>query len=265
MLGKLLKYEIRAMGRIMLPLYLVMIFIAGLFAVNMRMSMSGNAKALLEKFALITGFLFFAAIMAVGVVMLIMVIQRFYRNLLGTEGYLMFTLPVTTLQHIISKALTSLIWIVIGIAAGAAAGFLMVGILSNIPEFMKELQDAWKMFFSTKDLAAKVILLVIFLIVGITESLCKVYAAMAVGHQLSSHRVIGSVGAYIGFGIVELILGNILSADNALFGKLIGTFNQAFSTIPNSVLIQLIIVSVIGTAVYGVLAWFLLDRHLNLE
>ena len=42
MLGKLLKYEIRAMGRIMLPLYLVMIFIAGLFAVNMRMSMSGN-------------------------------------------------------------------------------------------------------------------------------------------------------------------------------------------------------------------------------
>ena len=53
MLGKLLKYEIRAMGRIMLPLYLVMIFIAGLFAVNMRMSMSGNAKALLEKFALI--------------------------------------------------------------------------------------------------------------------------------------------------------------------------------------------------------------------
>ena len=180
MLGKLLKYEIRAMGRIMLPLYLVMIFAAGLFAVNMRLGLSGTAKTVVEKFALITGFLFFAAILAVMVVMTLMVVQRFYRNLLGTEGYLMFTLPVTTLQHIVCKALTSLLWIVIGIGAGVLSGFLMVGILSNIPEFMEELQEAWRMFFSTDGLAVRIVLFAVLVIVGIVESVCKVYAAMAI-------------------------------------------------------------------------------------
>ena len=66
---KLIKYEIKAMGRIMLPLYAVMMFAACLFAVSMKMNLSGPVRVLLERFALITGFLFGAAILAVGVVM----------------------------------------------------------------------------------------------------------------------------------------------------------------------------------------------------
>ena len=138
MLGKLIKYEFKAMGRVMLPLYVVMIFLAGLLSFNLKTGMNDSAQSLLQKFAIILAFLFFAAVMAVFVVMVIMVIQRFYKNLLGTEGYLMFTLPVSTWQHILSKALTAMIWIVLGIAAGTAAGFLMVGILSSVPEFIKE-------------------------------------------------------------------------------------------------------------------------------
>ena len=38
MLGKLLKYELKAMGRIILPLYLVLILAAGLFAVNIKLN-----------------------------------------------------------------------------------------------------------------------------------------------------------------------------------------------------------------------------------
>ncbi len=265
MLGKLLKYEIRAMGRIMLPLYLVMIFAAGLFAVNMRLGLSGTAKTVVEKFALITGFLFFAAILAVMVVMTLMVVQRFYRNLLGTEGYLMFTLPVTTLQHIVCKALTSLLWIVIGIGAGVLSGFLMVGILSNIPEFMEELQEAWRMFFSTDGLAVRIVLFAVLVIVGIVESVCKVYAAMAAGHQFSGHRILASVGAYIVFGIVELILGTVFSADNKVFGGLVGSVGRAVGNIPNGSMLVFILVALIGVIVYGGLSWYLLDRRLNLE
>ena len=38
MLGKLLKYELKAMGRVLLPLYLVMIAACGLFALNIKLT-----------------------------------------------------------------------------------------------------------------------------------------------------------------------------------------------------------------------------------
>ena len=126
MLGKLLKYEIKAMGRVMLPLYAVMVFAACLFAFNLRLNMSGVAKFIVDRFAIVTGFLFGAAVLAVFVVMVIIVIQRFYKNLLGTEGYLMFTLPARTHEHILSKAISSFLWILIGGAAGLAALTIIV-------------------------------------------------------------------------------------------------------------------------------------------
>ena len=39
-----------------------------------------------------------------------LLVERFYHNLLGNEGYLMFALPVSTSEHIIAKILTALIW-----------------------------------------------------------------------------------------------------------------------------------------------------------
>ena len=137
MLGKLLKHEIKAMGRIMLPLYAVMIFAACLFAFNLRMNMSGMAKFIAEKFAIVTGVLFGAAVMVVGVVMIVMVIQRFYKNLLGTEGYLMFTLPARTHELILSKALSAFLWMFIGVVSGMIAGFAMVAITSNVAAFAR--------------------------------------------------------------------------------------------------------------------------------
>ena len=74
MLGKLIKYEFKAMGRVMLPLYAVMIFLAGLLSFNLKTGMNDSAQSLLQKFAIILAFLFFAAVMAVFVVMVIMVI-----------------------------------------------------------------------------------------------------------------------------------------------------------------------------------------------
>ena len=266
MLGKLIKYECKAMGRIMIPLYLVMIFVAGIFAFNIKHGMSDNAQTLLQRFAIITSFLFFAAVMAVFIVMFILIVQRFYKNLLGTEGYLMFTLPTNTLQQILSKALTAMLWITVGIGAGIAAGFLIVFILSDVPEFLREIESAWKMLVGNKINVVNIVLAVVLIFLGILESLCKIYASIAIGHQFNSHRLLMSIVAYIAIGIVEMVLTAI-----PFVNRFIGKINITISSDPGAVspafrqMLPLYAGVILGIAVYGTLTWYLLDRRLNLE
>lgn len=265
MLGKLLKYEIKAMGRIMLPLYAVMIFTSCLFAFNTRLNMSGIAKVVVDRFAIVTGFLFAAAVLTVGVVMVIIVIQRFYKNLLGTEGYLMFTLPTRTHEHILSKAISAFLWIMIGIAAGVLSGILMINIVSSWPEFLRELEDIWNQI-SPAHKVSPIIWLCVLIAVGIFESLCKVYAAIAAGSQFGSHRLIGSVLAYVAFGLIEMLLGLIVAHTkilSALKAALVGTNSAAPFTVKN--MQAGILTALAGVVIYGLICWYLLDRRLNLE
>ena len=263
MLGKLLKHEIKAMGRIMLPLYAVMIFAACLFAFNIRMNMSGMAKFIAEKFAILTGILFGAAVLVVGVVMIVMVIQRFYKNLLGTEGYLMFTLPARTHELILSKALSAFLWMFIGVVSGVIAGFAMVAITSNVPEFLRQVREIWKQISPAYSLTP-VIWLCVMMIAGVMESLVKVYAAIAVGHQFHSHRLAGSVLAYFGFGLIELLL-SFVSNKLHLFpdGFIRSASTAGFLSVRDMQIGTL--VTLIQIAIYGFLCWYLLDHRLNLE
>ena len=259
MLGKLLKYELRATGRIMLPLYLAVIAVGAVFAAIIRLSMSDAAKAFLDAFAVISGFVFALVLTAVVVVMAILVIQRFYKNLLGNEGYLMFTLPVTTLDHILSKWISSLIWILGGIIAGGATGLIMISITSDLGEFYGELTQLWNTFI-TQATAAKIAMFVVMLILSIADSIMKVYAAIAVGHQWGNHRLAGAVLAYIGIGVIEMLLiacppvSRMMSkVDNAMNSFSMGGFGVLYA------------ISIISILIYGGLTWYLLDRRLNLE
>ena len=258
MLGKLMKYEIKAFGRIMLPLYGLMVVVSVLFAVIMRLSMNGFAKFLLDKFAVISGFLFVAAVLAVMVVMMIMVIQRFYRNLLGTEGYLMFTLPATTLENILSKGITAVLWILIGGVAGVIAGFSMVAIVSDMDEFIRQINEIITYLHGDEELVRNVLLMILMIVFGLIASISKIYAAIAIGHQLPTHKLFGAVIAFIGIGIFEIIITSIPGVRS-----LLGT--QMFEISKVRMTITTVIVSLLQTVLYGAITWWLLDNKLNLE
>jgi ABC-type transport system involved in multi-copper enzyme maturation permease subunit len=49
-------------------------------------------------------------IVGIFVITLIVILQRFYKNLVKEEGYLMFTLPVKPWELITSKLIASVIW-----------------------------------------------------------------------------------------------------------------------------------------------------------
>ena len=124
MLRKLIKHELRATVRVMGPMHLLMLAAAvgGNIAVYHLVESDAAVLNMVGVFLLMV---FVAAIAGAFIVSFVLMIQRFYKNLLRDEGYLMMTLPVTVHEHVLSKLIVSIIWA----AATAVTTMLAMGIL----------------------------------------------------------------------------------------------------------------------------------------
>ena len=266
MLRKLVKYELIATGRIMIPLFLAMIAATAAMGLNLRFNNgTGNSWIL----SLIVIFLFVAAIFAVVIISTLLILMRFHRNLLGEEGYLMFTLPATTLDHLLSKGLTALIWAVAAGATGVVCGALFVAILGGWRDFTSEIGYVWDALLTQGAGRARmyVFLTILAILVGILETTAKIYASIAVGHQWSDHRIVGSAIAYIGFGIIEVILAAVIHLPRMLSYRQVIEIEGINANIEISYagLVIPILIAAAGILIYGFIAWYMMDRKLNLQ
>ena len=137
MLGKLLKYEIKATSRILLPLYLVLFVVAVVNRVLNPFEILENAQGFNIQILVnvLSVILYFTIAFSVMAATFIIMIQRFYKNFLGDEGYLSFTLPVETWKHVLSKLLTSMMWIILSILAVIASIIIIADIDSLMSGF----------------------------------------------------------------------------------------------------------------------------------
>ena len=110
MLRKLIKHEFRATGRIMLPLFAAIIVLSVMAGFSTRILDNPDSIPLFNAIGIFILCAYFAALSSVGIVALVIMLQRFEKNLLGDEGYLMFTLPVSVDKHIFSKLIVSVVW-----------------------------------------------------------------------------------------------------------------------------------------------------------
>ena len=119
MLGKLIKYDLKALAKILAPLWGVLLVMGIIFGISIRSNLEGIGNTMIV-FSLVV---IVAVIVAIFVVNVIIVIQRFWKGLLQEEGYLMFTLPVTTRSLILSKVISALI-----ISCGTAFVISLLGV-----------------------------------------------------------------------------------------------------------------------------------------
>ena len=206
MLGKLLKHEFRATGRIMLPLMgalLALALMANLSIRGMTSSLS-DIPALRILFILILIF-FGMGIVAVGVMALVVMVSRFYRNLLKSEGYLMFTLPVSVHELIWSKLIVSLVWffatalfifLILALTGLNLSGTNLEMIFSEFPswsEVVRELDELGIRGALTQLMAWSAVIMLL----GAIVSCLHFYGAMALGHMFTKNKVLLSVVFFI--------------------------------------------------------------------
>ena len=206
------------------------------------------------------------------VVTAVILIQRFYKNLLGDEGYLMFTLPVTVSQHIWSKVIVATVMSIIA----TVAAVLSIGIIGSGSGLLVGLGDVlaaiWKSFTSDPNTLFYTLETFAWLLLCAVVGMLFIYLCIALGHLAKKHRVLMAVVWYFVLSTVFqfLFMFFIMGVGNLPFDSVWMALANFFRGIGPTATIHIGMITLcVATAVPGA-AFFLAVRHilknrLNLE
>ncbi len=307
MLPKLLRYEFRATARLYLPLYLVVLVfgLLGRFSIHgvpwevvsgsNKVGLWASVRPAAEGFwgevlAALTSLVIVAYVLGVlgaFVVHFIITIQRFWKNLMGDEGYLMFTLPVSSRQLLWSKAIPAFVWR-IGTVITVAVSVLL---LCWTPAATQSLLRVFREYASPEGLFLMEqwfprffqpffwLLFPIVTVIDAFSGLFMLYAAMAIGHTVHRHKIWASIGAYFA---ISMVIG---MATSVLTSALLPGMTRGFQQLPeefvtqaemlqfadvvgeliNGTMLLSLVISAVSLVAFYLLARYLLDTQLNLE
>ncbi|MBQ9249250.1 MAG: hypothetical protein IJ179_02660 [Oscillospiraceae bacterium] len=214
MLGKLLKHEFRATGRLMLPALGAVLALAVLANFSIRFIQVTDSTFLTILFGLVIA-AFVIGMVAAAVMTLVLMILRFYRNLLRDEGYLMHTLPVNVHELVWSKLIVSLVWVLVTWLVICLAVFLTVliqtgtdlgEIFASLPSWA-EIRKAMAEFgIRSSDLWLLGGEFLLAMILATLASCLHFYAAMSLGHIFSKDKVLLSVVFFVAISFLFSIL-----------------------------------------------------------
>lgn len=267
MIGKLLKYDIKATARYLIPLYIVFLAISlvnGFFN-PFDVLESNNTFSLKVLASILMVIAYFIMMVGVLIGTGIILVLRFQRNLLGDEGYLSLTLPVKSWEHIISKLITSILGMVSSVLVilGSISIIMRINIKTIIDE-VSILTDEMEVVFGSN---IKLIF-TLYLFVAMVLLILTVFNAITIGHQFQNHKIVASFLAsfvfYFIYQIILIVVGIIY---------LINTYGN-FSNIPiNSdvvpngglLLIVISLVLIIMSIGHYLSINYLFNNRLNLE
>ena len=270
MFTKLLKHEWRATRGMLGTLCLVCLGACLLGGGTMRYLMIASTQDAQQNVIVVLNVLAMVAAMiavaVVGVAAVFLYIGRFYKSRFTDEGYLTFTLPVSTHQNLLASMVNTTIGMVIMffVICGSLLLWLMIG-LPGMGEFldtvwmkMPELWEAMKHVWSTIPWTY----VWMFLLNIVTGSVCELVVLMlsvTIGSIIAQkHKILAAVGAYYG---IHVALSMVTSFTMAM---------GVFSGVDGKVWMlrffggTALLTAVIAVGGYFLMYW-LIDRKLNLN
>lgn len=268
MLGKLLKYELKATSRVFIPLYIAILVVSIVNGLSLNLEILN-----IQGLATIVLMCLFISLF---VITIVVTIQRFNKNLLKDEGYLMFTLPVSSKYLVLSKYLTSLIWTFLSFIV-ALLSFTIIFTIATYGDFnYSYFINEFNLLFSNMlnlNILGQFLKIILLMIISYTIFIFNVYLALSVG-QLPIFNRFRNVSSFIGFLVINLLISyaqNIVSLfvnDASVNIEAIDNINYAINSVTSIVSKGLNIAIVINLIIILVLFFattYILDKKLNLE
>ena len=221
MLKQLLKYEFKATKRLYFGLYLALALLSVVLGVTFRQEHALAHSTSFQNLEVILMIVYVSVILAIAVLCFVNTIQRFYQNLLGREGYLMHTLPVTETQLILSKLLTSMVWVLCSGLVGIVCitGMVSIGVLDA--EVLGTVNwDSWKQLWGMLygELGTKFWLVTFWTILinlaRLADLILCVYAACMIAHPFRKYGMVSGILAFIGLNVVENQIDKLLGTNH---------------------------------------------------
>lgn len=261
MLGRLFKYEMKAISRILIPIYLAMLAISTISAVTFNLRISDDSSFAFVP--IMNSFLFSISISAAFIVTVVMIVWRFYRSISGGEGYLLFTLPVKTTSIIFSQFLCALVWCIL--MSVVLVGCLFIQFINADADLINTVNI---LIFSDNPWQNLIMLLNVIL--SYISEILTIYFSISLASLFGKHRLMLSVVFYVVAAAISNLIDyaviNILCGGESLTEVVEITaeasINSAISI--EMFIYSLIIMLAISLTEYLVIR-YILNKRLNIE
>lgn len=224
MLKKLLKYDMKSMVHLLVPLSIAVVgtTIAGTAALRIMQTIDNtkNASWILTSALALIFVSTILALLAFSVFSEILIMYRYYTHLFTDEGYLTFILPVKTSSILNSKLINALIWSVYTVLVVFFCIFLYVifgtaeeGLINS--KIFTEIKNALELL--TQTYSAWVILkyiveIVVIFIISLLYGVLSIYLALTIGSIIAKkHKILAAIGIYYGLNTVMSIFVMIVN------------------------------------------------------
>ncbi len=272
MLGKLLKYELHSCVKTFAPLYIALAALTVFFiiAANMFISTLSDIEQY-PSFVFLFVFLFYGLIIALAVVTLIVIVNRFRRTLLGKEGYLMLTLPVSIHTHIGTKIISGAIWSLANTAMILTSLFFIALSQPELKETLREIYSMDALMQVTKEfstifgisVSCFFIAYAVLTLLYSLYSLLLIYFSLAIGYMANRSKFLRSFVVYI---MINSVLGFLLQVGVISIFLRLETLSEAtfrMYFMPAIYIVGAILAALCAFFYFG--TWYVIKNKLNLE
>jgi len=279
MLGKLLKYDFRALNRIMLPLQggVLLAALVGTFSIRIAAVSIANRfenffsdtdyiaipfEGAIVSTSILLGMFLFAAIIASFWVTLFLIARHYYQSFLRDEGYLAFTLPVSAGQNLCSKVMAGSAWLLINMVIVSVAFILLVTV--GFPEGGSEAVQAYssEMARDLSNIVGLVFLFEVFVfaLLFVVHAILQIYISLNLGAVLAkTYKVLAGIGIFVA---INVIMQTLMSVVFFGFGISSEGAVDASSTYAWFFFLQPVVLPPIIILTALVLLYYFVSRHL---
>jgi len=271
MLGKLLKYELKATARWFLPLYIALIVLTLLNKLTMVIKLPDFIVFNMLEILLIIFYVL--VIIFTSLATMILLVVRFYKNLHTDEGYLTHTLPVKPGTHLNCKILSGCIWTVSSFFMQIISLFILFvgeGLFTEVFDVFGELGEYLKAAGLFDNVIVTVIIFAIAMLVSVFYSLLMMYCSISVGSLFSQHKIIGAIVVYFIINFVIQLFSMVImfiGIESPFMNTIIDTENITadFLNYMNIMMAGSIVLTLICCGVFYFLSHFVISKKLNLD
>ena len=217
MLGKVIKYDFKAVARFLLPFYGVLLLSSALTnisgAIRNTEALKGNMFFNLASGLSVTLYVLSTILALVGTEIILII--HYYKRFTGDEAYFTFTLPASHDTQLLGKLLNGAIWTFISVAVVVASVFILLAgkvsgdqiraIWMQAKPILAQFVGAFGSKFEFGGIVALWVIMVLF------ANQMELYFCITAGQIIKGHRILGAFVSYMVLKFVQQIIQAVLS------------------------------------------------------
>ena len=276
MLGKMIKHEFKASGRLLIPLFLIVIVMTPVLSLLNKLASNIGNESLIGK--ILSGLSmgsFVLMIIGASVAAFIYIMVRFYKTIATSEAYLTFCLPVNSHQVVLSKLVVAIVWQLATIIIAVGSVYSMLIITGTIePGEVYNFLDKMIVFAGggSGTLLGYLIKISIIIFISMITSTLSWFLAVCLGQMSKENRALMSIAMYMGIYMASQIVYTIVllpfifaNASDINFGEAKALNLDMNTNIPTGILLTVGIVNVVLAIVYYIVSTRTLTKKTNVK